>query len=509
MDPGPASLENQTWFICAYAIDGQYGFLPRVLYYSLIVFALLGRDIWWLIAGALAAVTTYAGSAAIHGMAFAISGAPSGELDSLPLMLIISSGCLAVSPMLNWSATIRKFRTRSILLWWNLLLVVAYYAIFFSPQGGTGFELPSALSPSSLGPDCDLSWFPDFESSLSSTSITQSFNESFLARYNCTNPCYAQTASVLFRDPSTAFLLNVESLFIDEGAAETIFQQAVFPMQEFFTMGVCPFQGAYIFVSGGASPRQARNALFRFIVNRRFWKWWRPLRSVAVVTGAILAVVLYICAVVTMVLVPPVFILNIVSGELYLTAYPESDPLYGVGQWSPWASIALALLAAVLNRYWPSRAFRPVRWLKRGWQKLFYSRRAQPTSAPKPTPPTSVPPFSSSPRVSASVSPPGLERANIPTLKTFSVPETLDLGTKRRRPSGKPYSISHLARSCIDAVRRVCRLIVADAKDFGNFVGDPVETANQPEPKSRPDDGQSELGLHLTHARTMERRRSF
>lgn len=54
---------------CAYAISGQYGFLPRLLYYLLLVISLLLRKHDWLSAGALTGAMTYSASACVHAFA--------------------------------------------------------------------------------------------------------------------------------------------------------------------------------------------------------------------------------------------------------------------------------------------------------------------------------------------------------------------------------------------------------------------------------------------------------
>ena len=55
--------------LCTYPISGQYGFLNRLLYYILMIFALLVRKRTWLSAAALGTAMTYAASAAVHAFA--------------------------------------------------------------------------------------------------------------------------------------------------------------------------------------------------------------------------------------------------------------------------------------------------------------------------------------------------------------------------------------------------------------------------------------------------------
>ena len=54
---------------CTYPISGQYGFLNRLLFYLLMIFALVARKHPWLAAAALGTAMTYAASAAVHAFA--------------------------------------------------------------------------------------------------------------------------------------------------------------------------------------------------------------------------------------------------------------------------------------------------------------------------------------------------------------------------------------------------------------------------------------------------------
>lgn len=75
---------------CIYPISGQYGFLPRLLYYCLLLFAVLNRKQVWLIAGALASALTYSGTAAIHAFVIAKS-LPLQDLDCYGIYPIVSA----------------------------------------------------------------------------------------------------------------------------------------------------------------------------------------------------------------------------------------------------------------------------------------------------------------------------------------------------------------------------------------------------------------------------------
>ena len=54
---------------CVYPISGSYGFLNRLLYYCLLIFALLVRHHSWLCPAALVSAMTYSSVACVHAFA--------------------------------------------------------------------------------------------------------------------------------------------------------------------------------------------------------------------------------------------------------------------------------------------------------------------------------------------------------------------------------------------------------------------------------------------------------
>lgn len=58
---------------CTSAISGQYGFLPRLLYYFLLVFAVMLRHKTWLATAAVATAMSYASTTAVHVFVLLIS----------------------------------------------------------------------------------------------------------------------------------------------------------------------------------------------------------------------------------------------------------------------------------------------------------------------------------------------------------------------------------------------------------------------------------------------------
>lgn len=94
---------------CVYPISGQYALLHRVLYYSLLLFSIVSGKTPWLVAGALGAAMTYAGSAAVHATILAgISRDSLLDLDCLGIFAIVSVGSLVVTVFFHGSELLRE-----------------------------------------------------------------------------------------------------------------------------------------------------------------------------------------------------------------------------------------------------------------------------------------------------------------------------------------------------------------------------------------------------------------
>jgi hypothetical protein len=64
-----APYSEQTWklpVVCEWPVSGMYSRLNRILYYVLLVFALVVHHHEWLVAGSLAYATTYSGTASVQ-----------------------------------------------------------------------------------------------------------------------------------------------------------------------------------------------------------------------------------------------------------------------------------------------------------------------------------------------------------------------------------------------------------------------------------------------------------
>ena len=48
-----------------------------------------------------------------------------GDLDMVPMLPILASGCVMLTPILNWSQNIKRQDAQSVVVWWGLLMFSA------------------------------------------------------------------------------------------------------------------------------------------------------------------------------------------------------------------------------------------------------------------------------------------------------------------------------------------------------------------------------------------------
>ncbi|PGG96614.1 hypothetical protein GX51_07739 [Blastomyces parvus] len=135
--------------LCVFPISGPYNLLQRILFYLLLVFAVLCRRQKWLVFGALASAMSYSGAAALHGLFLASPARKAIDLDIYGIFAVTSSGAMLTAPLLNWSSTLiyAEKRKRWIVIMWGLLLV--FGAIFTAAcmyVNGAGFIAPDCIS---------------------------------------------------------------------------------------------------------------------------------------------------------------------------------------------------------------------------------------------------------------------------------------------------------------------------------------------------------------------------
>ncbi|KAI9678290.1 MAG: hypothetical protein M1817_006235 [Caeruleum heppii] len=449
-------------FECLYPIDGQYGRLPRFLFYGLIILSPMVRKHEWIVAGALTAATTYAGAAAVHAISLIVTQATIAEYDIPVLKLIVGSGSLAAAPLLQWSSTVRRFNIKSILLCWNFLLLIAYFILVL---GATPSIPPFAI-------ECD---------ALSGKTLETTISAGLLSHYGCQNPCEDPRTRVIFRPPSTAVITpatypkprGVHGDELTDGLTTVLY------FAEMVTLLFLPFQWFYLCLSGSQSTRDVRNSLFRRIASTKRVARGGHVRRLSIGTGLLVAGLLWLTAIVSVVVIPMLFVFNIVFKEINLHQYPVNEPTYAVGQWSPPLSVGLAILGALLLRYQRQlRSF--VRLIVQVLCAPFKLCQSVWRTTPR-RPPQNIALAESRPKTFAFAGswPVAPGAAGTGTL-SVSVDAVQVSGRQKEPVSHEPSRSEPGSRNAwmLDLPKRAQQRLVRECKDFAMFFSDPIRTTN-------------------------------
>jgi len=323
---------DQSKIVCAYQLSGQYGLLPRLLFYVFIFFAAVGSSHIWLIAGALASALMYSGTAVVHAFILAIGSKPLYDLDLIGVWAILSVSCLAIQPMFEWSDVIPKVQSRIIFGFWGSL--VAF---------GAMMSLIALLRNYPTEPEC-LSHKGDLLRDIWGIKDPA---------FNCSYACFDNKQ--ILRSPTDIIILSKKRAF---GTGYTLIQ---------VTIGIATLMGivfeifAFLLVPQKKTELELRTAIATNQPGRNDIPKMRRAKAKArnhakteLRTGKLphqntcFSFFNPVC-------LPVVIVLN----EIYLLqdgGLPCTESLYSIGQWAPCVGVALALVAAVIVR-WKQPAF--------------------------------------------------------------------------------------------------------------------------------------------------------
>ena len=350
--------------------QGDYGRLPRMLFYCVVVFALLASHLEWLVIGALAAAFTYSGSAAIHGCLLTWRGPASGDLDVYALIAILSTSCLVIVPLINWSTTLRNLGSRddqesgarTIIIYWGALVAVgllstltvlwssAYYVWNFS-----------TLNPITCHPPGSRIIYDAGQKPMWCRFI---IGIEWVQENGCIDPCQQSSFAfpqAIFRSKTDLQLLSRAQLEATMAVIDPFPENSFFERYLYFGTILGLFiivQGVWAVCFGRRNPRQARNTIYTLLVGLHLGSFPRLLRMNHKASGRwhkrvarYVATIAYLWAVLASILSVLLFLANIVTMEVLLAYYPQSESAAHIGAWSYWASTGLVILAAFIGRF--------------------------------------------------------------------------------------------------------------------------------------------------------------
>ncbi|KKY17203.1 hypothetical protein UCRPC4_g05696 [Phaeomoniella chlamydospora] len=317
---------------CVYPVSGQYDVLPRLLYYILLLTSLIFRRHNWLATAALGSAMSYSATAAVHVLALVTNfgyghssrlylfnpetAKPYGDLDVFGCYPVLAAAAIMVTPILNWSITIRNSRAQPVVIMWAVLILAALIPawLLFDPPTKSGL-------------------------------------------------CFAL---------AFIFLQGVVGVF------ESQFSQAEVRNLIFRFLYLAPKDYIVLFLKGERKRRWLEKLRLGDSAEDtdKSSLSWRSRKQLArtLAAGSFGLSLLFAIA------CPAVFITSAVANELALGFFPVSEHSDAVGAWSAWVATAFVVLAGGLIRYreaWED-ALSAALWAV--WHWMAYDKHERPPS---------------------------------------------------------------------------------------------------------------------------------
>jgi hypothetical protein len=370
---GMLELEARRDVLCAYPLSGQYCYAPRILYYVLIVAAVLIRKHTWLATGAAAYVMTYATAASIHAVILCGLHASSTpliedglitlghanqiwirarvlDLDTDATLAIVGVGFLMLLPLAVFSTTFQKSEAKPILAVWGILMLVGticclvtLYTVDTTPDGPFR-QIRVCTAPkkhSTLSILGSFSQTPLRGPEWNST-IYDFFTKQSTATGDCFYPCVH--SSQMLRSPSDITLIA----FPEAKPGSRIYW--AFKLLSAIVYSCVPLYivGGFVLLAhkhladrdSGDQPtiRVIKAHLVALVEKRLTFK-------------VALEFVFWAFQAYALVFAPVVIVFFVAFAEYSLSLDPSSESIRHVGQWQPLVSVGLVLAAALLQKY--------------------------------------------------------------------------------------------------------------------------------------------------------------
>lgn len=387
---------------CIYPLSGQYSHLPRVLFYFLILFAVVFRHRATLAHAALGIVMSYSATACIHLFLLlglyrfsmpadwsqdVVDARPYGDVDFWGIAPVVAVSAIVLIPILTWSESFKMDHGgRTIMVYWSLLIFASFSLICYHMF--EHWDISKVYSVASCKRDCPR---PHNRGSKPYDTVwsVEDYNSDACS---CIDYCGLLNPNAPLRNnqgmaPRLHYGLSLSYFCGDqecdemrEGIGQLFL--AMFLLWIFaLLMGLQALLGAVAFDSesarnaifqvANAGRRETIAALFRGRRLEGALKWMRlqgPRDSQAAhrrfrrLFAKLAATLYYGLAFFGLTVSPILFVVSIVNMEFFLGAFSTSEHSDAVGSWSPGAAAILVLFSPVLVRLTAA----VVSWVSRG-----------------------------------------------------------------------------------------------------------------------------------------------
>ena len=187
--------------------------------------------------------------------------------------------------------------------------------------------------------------------------------QEFLEQNNCIEPCSTNVdpyfGDTLFRTPQDLRSLTMREIDRNiEGVGINTHDVNAIGLTHFyfkFALMALPYviaQGLWAVLFGRKTPAQARHKFYAIITSIRIRRRAGTAPAAWQVNfAALISLLAYLWALFILIICPPLFIFNLVAGEIFVHPFPQSENEHHIGAWGPWASTALILIAAMIAKY--------------------------------------------------------------------------------------------------------------------------------------------------------------
>lgn len=346
---------------CAYPISGQYGFLNRLLYYCLILTAVLAASNSWLCWAALGIAMSYSAGACLHAFAlfaryrydwpdfytadwYTMAPKYYGDIDLQGIFPILVAGCIALPPILNWSYLLRgsKGAKPVIMLWGAMMFAAVIPSLIFTVKGIFPFEVTNQVTYCRTNPTYNCTYDELYNYGFGISSST-TYN-----RCQCNDTCGAVVPNGFpFRNGQ-----SLQALLTSDGSSNLREKPSIFYafyVNALFLLFIL-LHGILGLVEASWSQQHIRDTIFRRLSGTTRHSLRVGLASkTRHFMGKYTAGFFFISAIVVTVLCPPVFISSVIINEIVTWSWPVAEYYDAVGQWGPWVAAAFAIIAATVQ----------------------------------------------------------------------------------------------------------------------------------------------------------------
>ncbi|CAD6584530.1 MAG: hypothetical protein ASARMPRED_001787 [Alectoria sarmentosa] len=346
---------------CAYPISGQYGFLNRLLYYCLILVAVLAASNSWLCWAALGIAMSYSAGACLHAFAlfsryhydwpdydnadwYTMAPKYYGDIDLQGIFPILVAGCIALPPILNWSYLLRgsKGAKPVIVLWGAMMFAAVIPSLIFTVRGIYPFEVTNQVTycPTNAANNCTFDALYNYGEGIYSSTV-----------YNlcqCNDTCGAVVPNGFpFRNGQSLQAVLTSDRSNDLNEKSSVYY--AFYVNAIFLLFILS-HGILGLIEASWSQQHIRDTIFRRLSGTTRHSLRRSLASkIRHHIGKYTAGFFFVSAIVVTVLCPPVFISSVIINEIVTWNWPVAENYDAVGQWGPMVAAAFAIIAATIQ----------------------------------------------------------------------------------------------------------------------------------------------------------------